>query len=109
MMIIILIVIIIIIIIVIIIKNNNNDNDNSNNNNDNDNDNSNEYSNHGMSPKCRRAVSVVVVVVSCSVRQLNTEGHPVCSSTVHRVRGFHVRPFSIVPPCRQPHRVFGGL
>ena len=36
-----------------------------------------------------------------------------CTSrgTVHRVRlrGLRVRPFSITPPCRQPHPVFGGF
>ena len=30
-----------------------------------------------------------------------------CTSTLHRVRGVRVWPFSITPPCRQPHFVFG--
>ena len=29
-------------------------------------------------------------------------------STAHRVRGLRVQPFSMTPPCRQPHSVFGG-
>ena len=34
-----------------------------------------------------------------------------CTSTgtLHRVRGLRVRPFSITPPCRQSHSVFGGI
>ena len=53
----------------------------------------------------------------CSVPQLNTLRvtqyvYPprTCTSTgtVHRVRGFRVRPFLMTPPCRQPHSVFGG-
>ena len=37
--------------------------------------------------------------------------HDTCTSaasTVQRVRGLRVRPFSITQPCRQPHSVFGG-
>ena len=32
-----------------------------------------------------------------------------CTSagTLHGVRGLHLRPFSITPPCRQPYSVFG--
>ena len=29
--------------------------------------------------------------------------------TLHRVRGLCARPFSITPPFRQPHSVFGGV
>ena len=34
-----------------------------------------------------------------------------CTSTdtVQRVRGLSVRPFSMTPPCRQPHSIFGGV
>ena len=51
----------------------------------------------------------------CSVPQLNTPRvtqyvypYITCTSTctVHRVRGLRVRPFSVTPPCRQPHSVF---
>ena len=54
-------------------------------------------------------------VLQCSSAE-HSEGHPImcthtrtCTSTVHRVRGLSVRPFSITPPCRQPHSVFGGF
>ena len=30
------------------------------------------------------------------------------TGTVHRVRGLRARPFSMTPPCRQPHCIFGG-
>ena len=53
---------------------------------------------------------------SCSIPQLNTEGHPAgvftytCTSTgtVYRVRGLHVGPFSFTPSCRQLHSIFRG-
>ena len=49
----------------------------------------------------------------CSVPQLNTGmcTHAcTCTSTgtLHNVRGLWVRPFSITPPCRQPHSIFRG-
>ena len=31
------------------------------------------------------------------------------AGTLHRVRGLRARPFSITPPCKQPHSVFGGF
>ena len=31
-----------------------------------------------------------------------------CTGTLHRVRGLHVQPFPITPPCGQPHSIFGG-
>ena len=50
----------------------------------------------------------------CSVPQLNTE-HPVWAPTPVHVQvqvqsigwGDCVRPFSVTPPCKQPHSVFG--
>ena len=48
----------------------------------------------------------------CSTPQLNTEGHPVGAPTpiyvqVHTLH--RMRPFSITPPCRQPHSDFRGF
>ena len=57
--------------------------------------------------------SVVVAFLSCTLW-----GSPsmcpytrTCTSagTVHRVRGLGLRPFSMTPPYRQPHSVFGGF
>ena len=59
--------------------------------------------------------SVVVVVAFLSWTLSGSPGictHTcTCTSTgtLHRVRGLRVRPFSMTPPCRQPHSVFGGL
>ena len=48
------------------------------------------------------ACYIFVVVVSFHTCTCTSTG------TLHRVRGLRVRPFSITPPCRQPHSVFGG-
>ena len=39
----------------------------------------------------------------------HTRTYSTSSGTVHAVRGLRVRPFSITPPWRQPHSIFGGF
>ena len=77
---------------------------------------------HEMSQQSHRCVYNMLecmgahICCCCCVPQLNTlrvtryvHSHLYTSAaTQHRVRGLRVWPFSITPPCRQPHSVFRG-